>query len=190
MDILTIEHFKPHTGKTVRFRGTPYAFVLDRVEGEAGPPPAGFSRAPFTVIFRGPSTIARSINPRSTDGRHARRRGRISPRSPRSILRREDALQRDAEIQRQKRLLVLVGLAAATGIDGTGGEALARIGRNVELHILRIAVDDGLGLREQSRVARYVPGVALGRRRVDSVHEMRVGRHLTDVERMRDLAAL
>jgi len=55
MDILTIGHFKPHTGKTVRFKGTPYAFVLDRVEGDSGPPPAGYSRAPFVVIFRGPS---------------------------------------------------------------------------------------------------------------------------------------
>jgi hypothetical protein len=55
MDTLTIEHFKPHTGKTVRFKGTAYAFVLDRVEGNSGPPPAGYSRAPFIVVFRGPS---------------------------------------------------------------------------------------------------------------------------------------
>jgi hypothetical protein len=55
MDVLTIEHFKPHAGKTVRFKGTPYAFVLDRVEGDSGPPPAGYNRAPFVVIFRGPS---------------------------------------------------------------------------------------------------------------------------------------
>ena len=55
MDILTIEHFKPYTGKTVRFKGIPYAFVLDRVEGNGGPPPAGYLRAPFVVIFRGPS---------------------------------------------------------------------------------------------------------------------------------------
>jgi hypothetical protein len=55
MEILTIEHFKPHSGKTVRFKGTPYAFVLDRVEGDSTPPPAGHGRAPFVVIFRGPS---------------------------------------------------------------------------------------------------------------------------------------
>ncbi len=54
MENLTIEHFKPHTGKTVRFKGTPYAFVLDRVEGDCAPPP-GYSRAPFIVVFRGPS---------------------------------------------------------------------------------------------------------------------------------------
>jgi hypothetical protein len=54
-DVLTMDHFTPHVGKTVRFRGTPYAFVLDRVEGEGGPPPAGFARAPFLVIFRGAS---------------------------------------------------------------------------------------------------------------------------------------
>ena len=55
MDILTIEHFTPHAGKTVRFKGTPYAFVLDRVEGDSSPPPAGYLRAPFVVIFRGSS---------------------------------------------------------------------------------------------------------------------------------------
>jgi len=55
MEILTVEHFRPHLGKTVRFKGTPYAFLLDRVEGEGGPPPAGYLRAPFVVIFRGPT---------------------------------------------------------------------------------------------------------------------------------------
>jgi hypothetical protein len=52
-ELLTIEHFKPHIGKSVRFRGTRYAFVIDRVEGDAGPPPAGWARSPFVVIFRG-----------------------------------------------------------------------------------------------------------------------------------------
>jgi len=55
MELLTTEHFKPHTGKTVRFKGTPYALVLDRVEGVSGPPPTGYLRTPFVVIFRGPS---------------------------------------------------------------------------------------------------------------------------------------
>lgn len=55
MDILTIENFKPHVGKTVRFKGTSYAFVLDRVEGDPRPPPAGYARSQFLVIFRGPS---------------------------------------------------------------------------------------------------------------------------------------
>ena len=55
MDMLTIEHFKPHAGKFVRFRGTPFRFILDRVEGEAGPPPPGYERRPFVVIFRGAS---------------------------------------------------------------------------------------------------------------------------------------
>jgi hypothetical protein len=55
MDILTIEHFKPHAGKFVRFQGTPYRFILDRVEGESGPAPPGYDRGPFVVIFRGPS---------------------------------------------------------------------------------------------------------------------------------------
>ncbi len=55
MELLTIEHFTPHAGKTVRFKGTPYAFVLDRVEGNAAPPPPGYQRTPFLLIFRGPS---------------------------------------------------------------------------------------------------------------------------------------
>jgi len=55
MEILTIEHFRPHAGRTVRFKGTPYTFVLDRVEGNSGPPPPGYERGPFVVIFRGPS---------------------------------------------------------------------------------------------------------------------------------------
>lgn len=55
MEILTIEHFKPHAGKTVRFKGTKYAFVLDRIEGESGPPPKGYERGPFLLIFRGSS---------------------------------------------------------------------------------------------------------------------------------------
>jgi hypothetical protein len=55
MEILTIEHFKPHVGKTVRFKGTPHAFVLDRIEGDSSPPPPGYARAPFLLIFRGAS---------------------------------------------------------------------------------------------------------------------------------------
>jgi hypothetical protein len=53
-EVLRIDHFLPHVGKTVRFRGTPFAFPIERVEGDGGPPPAGFPRSPFTVIFRGP----------------------------------------------------------------------------------------------------------------------------------------
>jgi Domain of unknown function (DUF6916) len=55
MDVLTIEHFKPHAGKFVRFRCTTYRFLLDRVEGESSPPPPGYTRGAFVVIFRGPS---------------------------------------------------------------------------------------------------------------------------------------
>ncbi len=54
-ELLTIEHFRSHIGKTVRFKGTPYAFTLDRVEAEAEAPPEGYARAPFMLIFRGPS---------------------------------------------------------------------------------------------------------------------------------------
>jgi hypothetical protein len=55
MEVLTIEHFKPHAGKTVRFKGTAYTFVLDRIEADSSPPPSGYARAPFVLIFRGPS---------------------------------------------------------------------------------------------------------------------------------------
>jgi hypothetical protein len=52
---LTIDHFRPHVGKQVRFRGTPYALTIDRLEGGALAPPAGWARSPFVVIFSGPS---------------------------------------------------------------------------------------------------------------------------------------
>jgi hypothetical protein len=54
-ELLTIEHFRPHVGKRVRFRGTRYAFTIDRLEGGVTPPSAGWSRSPFIVIFSGPS---------------------------------------------------------------------------------------------------------------------------------------
>lgn len=54
-EILKRDHFTPHIGKTVHFKGTLYAFVLDRVEGEGGTPPQGYVRMPFVVIFRGVS---------------------------------------------------------------------------------------------------------------------------------------
>lgn len=55
MDLLTINHFKPHAGKSVRFKGTPYVLALDRVEGPTGPTPAEYKRESFVVIFRGSS---------------------------------------------------------------------------------------------------------------------------------------
>jgi hypothetical protein len=54
-EILTIEHFKLHIGKAVLFKGTPIILTIDRVEGDAGPPPAGYVRTPFVVIFKGSS---------------------------------------------------------------------------------------------------------------------------------------
>ena len=54
-ELLTIEHFRPHVGKHVRFRRTPYALTIDRLEGGATPSSAGRARSPFVVIFRGPS---------------------------------------------------------------------------------------------------------------------------------------
>ncbi|MEI9885436.1 MAG: hypothetical protein WDN08_02865 [Rhizomicrobium sp.] len=53
-EVLTLEHFTPHVGKIARFKGTPHAFPIDRVEQEGTVPPPGLLRLPFTVIFRGP----------------------------------------------------------------------------------------------------------------------------------------
>lgn len=53
-ELLTRDHFTPHVGKLVRFAGTPHALILDRVEGD-DVVPAGWPRAPFLVIFRGPA---------------------------------------------------------------------------------------------------------------------------------------
>jgi hypothetical protein len=55
MELLTIDHFRPHEGKSVRFKGTPYVFVLDHVEDGTAPIPPGGQRGPFLVIFRGSS---------------------------------------------------------------------------------------------------------------------------------------
>ena len=54
-EILTIEHFKPHIGKSAHFKGTPFTLTIDRVEGDGAPPPAGYLRSPFVVIFKGSS---------------------------------------------------------------------------------------------------------------------------------------
>jgi hypothetical protein len=53
-EVLTIEHFRPHVGNPVRFKGAAPVFSIDRVEGEGGAPPANRIRVPFIVIFRGP----------------------------------------------------------------------------------------------------------------------------------------
>ena len=50
---LTKDHFTPHVGKLVRIVGTRHALGLDHVEGD-GKIPAGWPRAPFIVVFRGP----------------------------------------------------------------------------------------------------------------------------------------
>ncbi|MDE3177648.1 MAG: hypothetical protein KGM15_16225 [Pseudomonadota bacterium] len=52
--ILSIEQFAPHVGKLFQFIGTPYAFPLDRILGDAGAPASGQARRPFALIFRGP----------------------------------------------------------------------------------------------------------------------------------------
>lgn len=53
-ELLQIEDFKPHVGKIFRFKGTRFAFPLDRIIGENQPTPPGMKRRPFILIFRGP----------------------------------------------------------------------------------------------------------------------------------------
>jgi hypothetical protein len=53
-ELLTLEDFAPHVGKIALFRGTDFAFPIDRVQGEGGKPPPGWMRVPFIVIFAGP----------------------------------------------------------------------------------------------------------------------------------------
>jgi hypothetical protein len=53
-EILQIDHFNPYVGKTVRFKGTPYAFPLERIIHDDAPPPKGATRKPFLLIFSGP----------------------------------------------------------------------------------------------------------------------------------------
>ncbi len=53
-ELLTIDHFKPHVGKLVRFKGTPFAFPLERIISDRRRLPKGMKRRPFILIFRGP----------------------------------------------------------------------------------------------------------------------------------------
>jgi hypothetical protein len=53
-EFLLINHFKPHVGKIVRFRGTRHAFPLDRIISDRKRLPDWVKRRPFTLIFRGP----------------------------------------------------------------------------------------------------------------------------------------
>jgi hypothetical protein len=53
-DLLQIDDFKPHVGKTFRFTGTRYAIPLDRIISNDNPPLPGAKRRPFILIFRAP----------------------------------------------------------------------------------------------------------------------------------------
>ena len=55
-EILQIDEFKPHVGKVFRFKGTRYAFPLDRIISGSSSEPLqpGVKRQPFILIFRGP----------------------------------------------------------------------------------------------------------------------------------------
>jgi hypothetical protein len=51
--LLQIEDFKPHVGKLVHFKGTRFAFPLDRIVSDRRRLPKGTKRRPFILIFRG-----------------------------------------------------------------------------------------------------------------------------------------
>jgi hypothetical protein len=53
-EMLQIEDFKPHVGKLVRFKGTRFAFPLDRIISDRKRLPKGTKRRPFILIFRAP----------------------------------------------------------------------------------------------------------------------------------------
>lgn len=52
--LLQIEHFKPHVGKLVRFKGTRFAFPLEGIISDRKRLPKGVKRRPFVLIFAGP----------------------------------------------------------------------------------------------------------------------------------------
>jgi hypothetical protein len=52
-NLLQIEDFKPHVGKLVHFKGTRFAFPLDRIVSDRRRLPKGAKRRPFILIFRG-----------------------------------------------------------------------------------------------------------------------------------------
>jgi hypothetical protein len=51
--LLQIEDFKPHVGKLVHFKGTRFAFPLDRIVSDRRRLPKGAKRRPFILVFRG-----------------------------------------------------------------------------------------------------------------------------------------
>jgi hypothetical protein len=57
-EFLTIDHFKPHVGKVVHFKGTRYAFPLERILSDRKRLPKWVKRRPFTLIFVGPKESA------------------------------------------------------------------------------------------------------------------------------------
>lgn len=53
-EFLQLEDFKPHVGKIFRFKGTRFAFPLDRISSDRKRLPKWAKRRPFTLIFSGP----------------------------------------------------------------------------------------------------------------------------------------
>jgi hypothetical protein len=53
-ELLQLKDFKPHVGKIFRFKGTRFAFPLERIISHRRRLPKGLKRRPFTLIFVGP----------------------------------------------------------------------------------------------------------------------------------------
>ena len=53
-EFLQHHDFEPHVGKIFRFKGTPYAFPLDRIILDQQPLPSWMKRHPFILIFQSP----------------------------------------------------------------------------------------------------------------------------------------
>jgi hypothetical protein len=53
-ELTHIEHFTPHVGKIFRFKNHHHRLLLERIDSNDRPLPAGVTRRPFLLIFRGP----------------------------------------------------------------------------------------------------------------------------------------
>ncbi|WP_413989000.1 DUF6916 family protein [Labrys okinawensis] len=52
--VLSVDYFEPHVGKIFSFRGTRYAFPLNKIVSDDRAFPDWIKRRPFMLIFRGP----------------------------------------------------------------------------------------------------------------------------------------
>lgn len=52
--LLSIKDFQPYEGRNVLLKEFDFPLKLHAVEGTEGPPPPGYTRPPFLLVFRGP----------------------------------------------------------------------------------------------------------------------------------------